>query len=122
MRFNPIRAATAYYGEAYIAGEGLGIVSINGRAAAREVLCLDNDTKEVLYKTWSHADGSYLIPGLDSCMWSSPLITRATTSLWLTTASRRIFGSLKTPNLRRIFGSLKTHLRASYVRQQPVIA
>lgn len=65
MRFNPIRVSTTYYGKAYIAGEGLGIVSINGRAAAREILCLDNDTKAVLYKTWSHADGSYLIPGLD---------------------------------------------------------
>ena len=65
MRFNPVRASAAYHGAAYIAGEGLGIVSINGRAAAREILCLDNDTKAVLYKTWSHADGSYLIPSLD---------------------------------------------------------
>ena len=65
MRFNPIRASARYHGAAYIAGEGLGIVSINGRAAASEVLCLDNDTKAVLYKTWSRSDGSYLIPGLD---------------------------------------------------------
>lgn len=54
-----------YYGDAYIAGTGEGIVTVRGVPSARQVVLLDQDTLELVQKTWSAPDGRYLLAGLD---------------------------------------------------------
>lgn len=54
-----------FRGKAWIAGEGEGIVTINGIPAVRQVAALEQPSLEVVAKTWSFPDGTYLLPNLD---------------------------------------------------------
>lgn len=54
-----------FRGKAWISGVGEGIVTINGIPASRQVVALEQPSLEVVAKTWSFPDGTYLLPNLD---------------------------------------------------------
>lgn len=62
---NSLATGLRYLGKAYIAGEGEGLVKINGKPAVRQVAALRQDTLAVAAKDWSSPDGRYLLPNLE---------------------------------------------------------
>lgn len=56
---------TAAINSGYIAGTGGGIVSIDGKGAARRIYLLDAQTLQVLYVNHALNNGHYLLRGLD---------------------------------------------------------
>lgn len=62
-----LRLSSPFYGKAYIAGEGDGIVSIKGTPVVRQIVALEQDKLMQLASaaTWSFPDGSYVLPNLD---------------------------------------------------------
>lgn len=57
-----------YTGTGFIAGTATGIVTVDGRPAARRILCIRRDNFRVVRDTWSKPDGTYLLPGLNPQM------------------------------------------------------
>ncbi|MDK4696463.1 hypothetical protein QDY71_01475 [Kingella negevensis] len=54
-----------YKGNAYISGEGTGIVTVNGKPYACPVIALDRETLETARKVWSDTDGNYVLYNLN---------------------------------------------------------
>ena len=53
--------------QGYIAGAGDGIVTVNAKAARREVLLMDANAKDykIIGRVWSQASGHYMFNNLD---------------------------------------------------------
>ena len=60
-----INIGDTYTGRAYIAGEGNGLVTVNGQPAARQVVALEQDTLAVARRVWSTPSGRYVLYDLD---------------------------------------------------------
>lgn len=61
--------APTYYddhsGNGYFAGSEDGIVTVGGQTASREIICFDADSLAIVRRTWSLANGHYLVPSLN---------------------------------------------------------
>ncbi|MDO4434372.1 MAG: hypothetical protein Q4B82_07325 [Alysiella sp.] len=57
-----------FYGKAYIAGQGEGIVTRNGKPASLPVFALTIPSLAIAAKTWSFPDGTYVLSDLDKNM------------------------------------------------------
>jgi hypothetical protein len=68
MIVRPLVFYTAWQmaGKGYIAGEGAGIVSVNGVPAARKILCFEQSSLQLVRSTWSDENGNYRIPSLNT--------------------------------------------------------
>lgn len=58
--------AADFGGQGIIAGEGPGIVTVNGSPAVRPIRIYDRETGEIVARTQSAADGTYSVPGLST--------------------------------------------------------
>lgn len=55
----------AFWGNGHIAGQGAGLLTVNGAVARRRIIVIETKTNLIVRQVWSNNDGTYLINNLD---------------------------------------------------------